>query len=73
MRNKNKIGIVRAAEADQVILRPNEMTSIEGYTDREVKCGQTFVMIHESEESSLPDVVQVVLSGKRRKRLFLHC
>lgn len=71
---KNKIAIVKSAETNRIILGPNETIDIEAYTDRELDCGQTYVMVHETEDSSLPnfiDITPTVLNYRSGRRQTL--
>lgn len=58
-RNKNKVAIVRCAEPTRIILGPNESRDILGETDKELEYGQTTAIIHETEDSVLPDFIDI--------------
>ena len=62
IRNKNRVAIVRCAEASKIVLGPNESMDIHGYTDREVDHQPTNVILQESEESSLPSYIDIAPS-----------
>lgn len=58
-RNKSKVAIVRCAEPTRIILGPNESRDILGETDKELEYGQTTAIIHETEDSVLPDFIDI--------------
>ena len=61
-KNKNRIAIVRSAEPTQIIIGPNQSIDVRGYTDKEMNYCDTNAMLQESEESSLPNIVDVTPS-----------
>lgn len=62
IRNKNRVAIVRCAEASKIVFGPNESKDIYGYTDREIDHQPTLAILQESEESSLPSYIDIVPS-----------
>lgn len=58
-KSKNKIAIVRCAVPHKLILKPNETLDIPAYTDRGLKCPPTTAILQETEESSIPEFVDV--------------
>ena len=62
IRNKNRVAIVRCAEASKIVLGPNESKDIHGYTDREIDHQPTSAILQESEESSLPSYIDIAPS-----------
>ena len=62
IRNKNRVAVVRCAEASKIILGPNESKDFHGFTDREIDHQTTSAILHESEESSLPSYIDITPS-----------
>ena len=62
IRNKNRVAVVRCAEASKIILGLNESKDFHGFTDREIFHQITSAILHESEESSLPSYIDITPS-----------
>ena len=58
-RNKNRVAIVRSAEAGRIVLGPDESKNNCGYTDREIDHQATCAILQESHEPSLPSSVDI--------------
>ena len=69
----NRIALVRSAEKEKIILRPNESKEIKAYTDKELNHPSTLAITHEIEDSSIPSYVDITPTlvqfekGKRRE------
>ena len=58
-KNKNVIGIIRCAESERIILRPNQVVTIKGQTDKESNYPSTTAILQESKDSGIPDFIDV--------------
>lgn len=70
-RNKDRIAVVRNAEVGNITIGPNESKDIYGYTDKEINHYQTCALLQETEESSLPnflDITPTVIHYQNRKK-----
>ena len=55
----NRIAVVRSAEKEKIILRPNESKEIKAYIDIELNHPSTLAITHETEDSGIPSCVDV--------------
>jgi hypothetical protein len=58
-RNKNRLGIVRSAEPETILIKPNASITIKGYIDKELDYKQTFAMTETTECSVLPADIDI--------------
>lgn len=58
-RNKDRVAVVKCAEIARVIIGPNDSVNLRGYTDKEIDHQPTTAMIHECEDSALPDFIDL--------------
>lgn len=58
-KNKDRIAVLRSAQAERIILKPNESVDITTFTDKEINYPDTSAIIHESEESKLPEYLDI--------------
>lgn len=58
-KNKDQIALVRSANPGKIIIGPNESVDIDGYTDKEIDYGETYAMVHECEDSILPNHIDL--------------
>jgi hypothetical protein len=58
-RNKHRVAVIRSAEQNNIHIGPNESINISGYTDKELDYKPTCALLQESEESSLPNYLDI--------------
>ena len=71
MEFQNTIAIIRCAEQEKILLKPNQSVTIKGCTDRELNHPTTTAIIQESPESGIPkyiDVTPAVIRFENCKR-----
>ena len=61
-KNKNRVALVRCAEAEKIVLYPNETRDIVCHTDKELEYAHSYAIIHETENSSLPSDIDITPS-----------
>ena len=61
-KNKNRIAIVKSANMERVMLGPNESKFIPCFTDKEIPVDETLAMMAETENTGLPDYVDITPS-----------
>ena len=71
-RNKNRIAVIRSAQSSKIILKPNQVISIKGHTDKKLHYPSTTAFIQESKDSTIPEFIDitpaVVLFGIGKKQ-----
>lgn len=58
-KNKDNIAIIRSAKPSVVILGPNQNINIREVADREINCHPTCVLVKKTEESTIPDFIDI--------------
>ena len=70
-KNMNRLAIIRCASAQKIILKPNQSLEVIGYTDKEMNYPKTTAIIQESDQSQLPELIEVtpaVIEYHRRRK-----